>query len=237
MAKIRSSEAEKIPKKRGRKKKDVSDTAGSVATRRRDPDYMKSRHHDSSSAHFISHIHGISKFGRKYAIGNRYDPPSKEFCDLLIPSLSKIDEKEIIDSSDMKKRLIDLSENAPAFSRALKGLRFGEFGEIVEWLFQSGIIDYERQWNTKSGHGLALWRSANVDEVEQVLKSRPSYRNGKIIKDNPTDCASQETVEKIGKPTKCCENPHPVRSKKTGKRKCKNCGRKLKRKKKKNQEW
>jgi hypothetical protein len=43
----------------------------------------------------------------------------------------------------------------------------------------------------------------------------------------------KKKTKKKKKAKKCCDDPRPVRSKKTGKRKCKNCGAKLKAKKKK----
>lgn len=69
------------------------------------------------------------------------------------------------------------------------------------------------------------------------MEAEDIYTND--CKPTPKTTKPQETAvikleqkkKKKKKKKKCCANPHIVRSKKTGKRRCKNCGTKLKPKK------
>lgn len=225
----------------------------------------------------------------------RYDPPSEIICNLIAETLPKVSTIEQYESQDFAKRLIELQD------KKRKGVTTLHVSGAFPWLYQLGMIDYERKYMTRGGARLFLFRKGSDTAIKNSMQARPWVFNGKWHssktqeaiargenpypdfvepptkeefedakaaveskaepkakkkKKKPTERSTKKFVDswtdaiknlpsqkkkksedqppkpkKKKKKRNCCEDPHVVRSKKTGKRWCKNCGTKYKPKK------
>ena len=183
-----------------------------------------------------------SSSGRSYPLGREYPPPPEEMCAFLLDTLPKVSEYEQLESQDLAKRLIELYEGPG--KRRFHSIYVSD---SFSWAYQAGLLDYESKWAPKGGVRLFLWRAAGPDKIKKILTSRPTILNGEVVRNSspvasaspsPAPRPSEKPVSSGKKKTKkkrkkCCDEPRIVKSRKTGKRRCKNCGRKLKDKKKK----
>jgi len=186
---------------------------------------------------------GTTDSGREFPIGQTYEPPPVEICEFLTEAYPKLSEYEHLESQDMAKRLLELYEG-PGKRR----FHTNNIADAFPWMYQAGLVDFERKWHPKGGYRLFLWRSTGAARIKTVLTDRPVILNGEPL-ENATPAASApaepppQEAERPARTTKkkaptkkrkkCCDDPKIVKSKKTGKRRCKNCGRKLKDKKQK----
>jgi len=195
------------------------------------------------------------------------------------------------ESQDFAKQLIELQE------KKRKGVNTLKIANSFPWLYQLGMIDYERRYVPRGGSRLFLFRKGSDTAIKSSMAARPWVFNGKwhssetqeaiargenpypdfvepptkeeistakevvgpkkkkkkkkkkkapgesakkfvdswtdAIENLPSQKKKKEEADKPKKKKKrsCCDNPHVVRSKKTGKRWCKNCGTKYKPKK------
>lgn len=120
-------------------------------------------------------------------------------------------------------------------------------GEHLSWLNYMGLISYREI--IRNGHRLVLKREASVFKIRKVLtggagpapesaveeetkkekpkgKKKGKKKAAKKAEPPPPEPAPEPDPPK--KKRKCCDDPHVVRSRKTGKRRCKNCGKKYK---------
>jgi len=190
-------------------------------------------------------LSATSSSGRKYPIGQEYEPPPVDICEFLIETFPQLGDHENLESQDMAKRLIDLYEGA-----GKRRFNSNNVADALPWMYQAGLLDFEQRWHPKGGYRLYLWRSTGPTRVKKVLTERPIILNGEALENAtpaasapsappppevkpPTSSGKKKAKKKAsGKKKKCCDDPKIVKSKKTGKRRCKNCGRKLKAKKK-----
>ncbi len=122
--------------------------------------------------------------------------------------------------------------------------------DSMAYLCRVGILSYTEQF---TDHGMRFFfkRSSDDDKIRSILGSPPPApakpnsavkpesapeekgegAKSKSTKKKKKKKKNQEKTEapkpKKKKKKKCCGDPRPVRSKKTGKRRCKNCGTKL----------
>ena len=189
-----------------------------------------------------------SSTGREFPIGKEYAPPPDDVCAFLLDTLPKIRTHESFESQDLAKRLIELYEGPN--KRRFHSIRISD---SFPWAYQAGLLDYENRWHQRGGSRIFLWRDAEPEDVERILTARPTILNGEVVRsaapaasaspspaphpsEKPVSSAKKKTKKKKKKKKKrkkCCDEPRIVKSRKTGKRRCKNCGRKLKDKKKK----
>lgn len=178
---------------------------------------------------------------RNRPVDRLYEPPSSDLCSFLINSLPKISEFEHLEGQGLAKRLIELYDGPNK-----RRFHSNYITSAFPWAYQVGLLDYENKWLPKGGVRLFLWRCAGQEKIKKTLTERPTILNGAIVKyespaayapANPTPspggAADTPVKKKKKKRKKCCDDPHIVKSRKTGKRRCKNCGSKLKPKKKK----
>lgn len=191
----------------------------------------------------------------------RYNAPPEHICDLLaetIPKLSGVEEHE---SQDLAKRLIELqnkkrkdvstlhvSDSFPwLYQLGILTYRRKYLNRGGARLFLSRapgasvvmIIStmkarpwvFNGKWHSReTNEALARGENPFPDFVEPPTKEE--IEDAKAVvgkKDSKSTKAKTEKPKK--KKKKCCEDPHVVRSKKTGKRWCKNCETKYKSKK------
>ena len=159
-----------------------------------------------------------------------YMPPTPEMCAFLIFSLSQLSGSEQMESQDLAKRLYDAHEGPK------QGLSHNSILDTFPWLAQIGVIDYKSRWAAKGGNRLYLWRKAEPSQLRSLISPRKTIPAGDATAKEKPVAKVPEPVVQASKPKpkkrkKCCDDPKIVKSKKTGKRRCKNCGTKLKAKK------
>ena len=177
-----------------------------------------------------------------------YVAPTPEMCEFLISSLAHLSGAEQMESQDFAKRLYDVYDGPK------KEITHNRILDTFPWLNQIGVIDYKSKWAQRGGNRLYIWRKAEPSQLRSLIGSRStiSVEGAKLAE--PVVQASQPVTNtfpevlpmkqaRLGKhplaasqPEKkkrkrCCDEPRIVRVKKTGKRRCKNCGTKLKTKK------
>lgn len=170
--------------------------------------------------------------------------PSEQLCDFLANSLPQVGDYEKLEGLDLARRLADLYDGPPLKPK----VSVNDVLDTFPWLCQLGLIDYERQFTNRGGYRIFIWRKASpmlikttiaqrfdvvfgkpchIDKLEPVTDaSLPKVKAGDVVRQN-----SPEEPKPKKKKRKCCDEPRVVRSKKTGKRRCKNCGAKYKTKK------
>lgn len=187
----------------------------------------------------------IQRVDKRYAVDRIYEPPSEEVCEFLKETLPMLSSDFKLDRMTVARELFD--HGNPTWKEKLTLLKITA---AFTYLNHAGILDHESQWNRiRGGYHFLLWRSAGRDKIEDILSRRPVFFNGKLIdksdghlislneeQGSTSEIESSAIVsalnleeERLPK-KRCCDNPHPVKSKKSGKRRCKNCGTKLRRK-------
>ena len=166
-----------------------------------------------------------------------YRAPEETMCSFLAATLPKLKDHESFESLDLARRLIELYDG-PKREHSITHV-----ADTLPWLYQVGLIDYERRMSAKGGARLFLWRKADPPEIHAVLGARPDVSRGQkppspaaltsVVQAPSSEPKPTKTPKKKKKKKKkkCCSDPHVVKSKKTGKRRCKNCGTKYKPKK------
>lgn len=156
-----------------------------------------------------------------------YMPPAPEMCDFLISSLSQLSGSEQMESQDLAKRLYE------AYDGSKRGLSHNSILDAFPWLAQIGVIGYKSKWAARGGNRLYLWRKAEPSQLRSLISPRKTITAGDATAKEKTAPKIPEPVVQASKPEpkkrkKCCDDPKIVKSKKTGKRRCKNCNAKLK---------
>ena len=133
--------------------------------------------------------------------------------------ISNADEGE---GQDFAKKLLELYDGGNK-----RRFDTNHISDAFPWMVQLGLMDYRKVYSSKGGWRLMLRRRCADSEAVNALRLKPPVIHGAIQwpKEYTPD-GNAIVAKKIKK--KCCDEPRPVRSKKTGKRKCKNCGAKLK---------
>ena len=164
----------------------------------------------------------------------RAKEPSPDFKRWLAEALCALNEFEEHESAEFCKQLIN--RGPPGGHHSVWT------GESLSWLNDVGLISY--RGIVRNGHRLLLKRACGDFKTRKVLtgKGDPPGRDQAPVAEEPKPKpkskkkAAKKPVEKKAKPSPkpvkkkrtCCEDPHVVRSRKTGLRRCKNCGKKYK---------
>lgn len=192
-----------------------------------------------------SNPQSVQRIDKRYAADRIYEPPSEEICAFLRETLPMLSSDFKLDRMTVARELFD--HGNPTWKEKLTLLKITA---TFPYLNHVGILDHESQWNRiRGGYHFLLWRSAGRDKVEDILSRRPIFFNGKLIdrsdlislnekpEQEPVSDTEDSAIvsalnaeEENALKKRCCDNPHPVKNKKSGKRRCKNCGTKLKRK-------
>jgi len=151
--------------------------------------------------------------------------PSPELCDFLIERLPLVTEFEEYHMMKFADVLLNKGERQ-------RKIGVNQVLGAMSYLCRVGILSYTEVFGDY-GMRFHFKRCASEDKIRSILGSPPSAppRDVSAVKPEPEPEVGEVVSPK--KKKKCCDNPHPVKSKKTGKRRCKNCGTKLKSKKKK----
>lgn len=171
--------------------------------------------------------------------------PSPELCDFLIERLPLLDDLEEHHMMKFADVLLNKGERQ-------RGIRINHILDSMSYLCRVGIISYTEQFGD---YGLRFHfkRCASESKIRSILgspppappldvpavKPEPAPEVGEAVSPKKKGKKKAKVKKEIEVPSpkkkkeKCCDNPHPVKNKKTGKRRCKNCGAKLKPKKKK----
>lgn len=124
--------------------------------------------------------------------------PNEDVRKFLAETIPQLSEFEKMENLDLARRLCDLSANN-------KYPNISKISESFSWLHGLGVISFDRVLSSKGGWRLLLYRNASPEASIDLIVSGNAV-NKDVIKE------------------KCCDNKRVVKSKKTGKRKCKNCG-------------
>lgn len=172
----------------------------------------------------------------------------REWIASAIVKLTDLEEHE---SGPFVNRMISVGPDSNFHSNTI--------GLAMSYLSYVGVISYRTI--QRNGFRLAIKRSACDEDVRKLLVDEPPLVGSNGMPPSPAASASKSAPKadkkkskkkkkkrkdkpeappveapKADKPKKkkkkCCDEPHVVRSKKTGKRRCKNCGAKYKSKKK-----
>lgn len=133
-----------------------------------------------------------------------HKPPSEDMKAFLVETVTKLNGVERLENQDLAKFLIDKHRGPTKFNT-------NEIGDSFSWLEKIGVISYDRVYEPSGGWRMHLYRLCSDADVEGLIMGSGDVR----IKDAPPP----ERPEKKS----CCDKPHVVKSKKTGKRKCRNC--------------
>ena len=178
-----------------------------------------------------------------------YKAPNEEMKLFLVETIKKLNGLEKLQTQELAKLLIEKSGNKTRYNT-------NNVGDQFSWLHKIGVLDFEQHYVSSGGWRLFLFRSCGESEVESLIMggeevSIPEGEAEEKVEDNPAktvDCVMTEAPRERKKKRKkkrdkskkpgasaspCCDNPHPVKSRKTGKRRCKNCNTPLPPKKKK----
>ena len=121
-----------------------------------------------------------------------------------------------------------------------KQISINDILDSMSYLCRVGILSYTEQ-HTDHGMRFFFKRSSDGDKIRSILGSPPPApaKPNSAVKPESTPeekgkgaAPKSKKKKKKKKKKKCCDDPRPVKSKKTGKRRCKNCGTKLPDKKK-----
>ncbi len=139
-----------------------------------------------------------------------YKTPSEDMRSFLVETVPKLSGMERLENQSLAQLLITKHRGKTEFST-------NEIGNSFSWLHQIGVLSYDKVYVPSGGWRLHLYRACDEDDVERLISL-----SGDISLDDSTE------TEPVDKPKKkkasCCDSPHIVKSKKTGSRKCKNCG-------------
>jgi len=147
-----------------------------------------------------------------------YPAPSKQMCDFLIETLSRVSEYEIAETQGMARRLYDMFEGSKRW------LHTNHIADTFPWLYQIGVIDYKSEWSTKGGYRVVVWRNVMPDQVAKRIGARQSVtaesavrskqqgeKKPKAEADAPADPRPDKPKEKTAK-KKAKKSPKPVAS-------------------------
>lgn len=162
--------------------------------------------------------------GIEYPPGQVYSPPDEDVCRFLSDTFVLIGDKERYEQRDLANRLIKIHSGKLDPKITVKVLL-----DAFTWMYQAGVLMKEwKRWRDNNIQvRLKLWRCVEPSEVRRVMIERPTILDGKVYK------VEAKTPDASTSKKKCCDNPKIVKSKSTGERRCKNCGKKKKKKKKK----
>ncbi len=189
------------------------------------------------------------------APANTYSAPPEELCAFLSETLPIISEYDELEQQDLAKRLLDLYDGPKRNFDTNKitstfpwMYQAGLIDYESRYLPRGGNRLF--LWRKAGPDRIRQVLADRPDIVEGAQQPRRSMGQSKKSKENPKNESeadrptkkkkkqkrtkgsapptSAPDIPKKKKRKKCCDNPRIVRSKKTGKRRCKNCGRKLK---------
>jgi len=142
-----------------------------------------------------------------------YKAPSEEMKIFLAKTIKKLTGLERLETPKLAKLLLEKFEGKTSFHT-------NNIGDHFSWLHKIGVLDYERKYVPSGGWRLFLFRKCGESEVEALVMGAEdlSIAEG----EDPKPAVNDDTSKKK-KRKSCCDNPHVVKSKKTGKRRCKNC--------------
>ena len=161
-----------------------------------------------------------------------YKAPPQDLADFYLETLPRLMEHEEHEGIDLCKRLVDI------FDGPKNRFSLSTILDYLPWLAQAGVIETKHSIRPRrGGFTVLVRRSDNITRIKNVLRAPEDIENdGKASDTVPTiDKPAKDSKKKGKKKTKkkgssskkCCDDPKIVRSKKTGKRRCKNCGAKL----------
>ena len=118
------------------------------------------------------------------------------------------------ESMDFARLLLELSEEPCR----------GKFKPVnaaswLPWMKKNGLIDHESVFAKSGGWRLLIFRATSAESCNEIMEGFIRGLEKSKGKDKDKDKDKDEGRERA----KCCANPRPARSKKTGKRKCMNC--------------
>lgn len=176
--------------------------------------------------------------------------PDASMREWIADAIVKLTDVEEHESGPFVNRMLSLGPESDYHSN--------DVGIAMSYLSYVGVISYRTI--ERNGFRLAIKRNVGDEDVRRLLVDEPPL----VGKDGTPAALASEGAPKAGKKKakkkrkdksealpaaapkadrpkkkkkkKCCDDPHVVRSKKTGKRRCKNCGEKYKSKKKKKEE-
>ena len=164
--------------------------------------------------------------------------PEPGFKRWLAEALCALNEFEEHESAEFCKQLIN---RGPAGAHHSVWV-----GENLSWLNEVGIISYREI--IRNGHRLLLKRACSDFKTRKLLtgkgdppdgtpapvteepeeKPKAKAKSKKKAAKKPVEKKAEPAPKPVKKKRTCCGDPHVVRSRKTGKRRCKNCGKKYK---------
>jgi len=139
-----------------------------------------------------------------------YKAPEEDMRDFLAERMSLLSGFERLESIEFAKALIDSKEG-------------GERPKVItickhfSWLKKIGVLDYERVMGKCGGMRLLLFRSCTASDAVKIISGHEDHAPEK----------NEEAPDRKKERERCCSNYKPVRSKKTGRRRCKSCGAEL----------
>jgi len=132
-----------------------------------------------------------------------YQAPDADMKNFLVATLPLISGLERLEGIPFAKLLTEKWEGKAPFNT-------NEIADSFSWLYRIGVLDYERAYVASGGWRLYLFRKCGEDSTVELI-------------DGQGDFSPAAYAPKNG----CCDSPKIVKSKSTGKRKCKNCGTKI----------
>lgn len=136
-----------------------------------------------------------------------YKAPNVEMRKFLASSLRGLSGFERLENQQLSKLLIERHEGKCEFHA-------NEIGNTFSWLHKIGVLDFDKKYLPSGGWRLLIYRCCDPASITtRILKSDDVTVESGTVKPKPAE-----------KPdSSCCDNPHVVKSKKSGKQRCKNC--------------
>ncbi len=134
-----------------------------------------------------------------------YQAPNSAMKDFLVATLPLISGLERLESLDFAKLLTEKLQGRAPFNT-------NEIANSFSWLNKIGVLDYDRKYEPSGGWRLFIYRKCGEGSAVSLIEEHGDYA--------PVALAPKKSKE-------CCDDPRIVKSKKSGKRKCKNCGTKV----------
>lgn len=160
-----------------------------------------------------------------------YQAPDDAMKDFLVATLPLISGLERLESLDFAKLLTEKLQGKTPFNT-------NEIANSFSWLNKIGVISYDREYVPSGGWRLFLYRKCGEDSAVSLIEKHGDYAPAasapkkKLCCDDPHIVKSKSTGARkckncgtdVAKKKPCCDNKHVVKSKKTGERRCKSCG-------------
>ncbi len=160
-----------------------------------------------------------------------YQAPNSAMKDFLVATLPLISGLERLESLDFAKLLTEKLQGKTPFNT-------NEIANSFSWLNKIGVISYDREYVPSGGWRLFLYRKCGEDSAVSLIEKHGDYAPAasapkkKLCCDDPHIVKSKSTGARkckncgtdVAKKKPCCDNKHVVKSKKTGERRCKSCG-------------